>query len=219
MRLRAYAVATALLAPLPSGAATIINNSFEAIPGPLTQGEDTALDSWDYFDAIPGWTTGAGEELEIQSAGTLGYIDAHSGAYYIELDSSANSTIRQQVRLGAGRHVLTFYYAMRNAYLAERFHGSPADDTNDMLFGIEELWQSGIAGGRMSAYSYGQWTRITHDFTVMAPGTYTLAFTGTGTSDSFGALIDTVSISPVPLPGAGLLLLTALGGMARRQRR
>ena len=90
MKLHAFAVVAALLAPLPALAATITNHSFEAMPGPLTQGEGTALNSWDYFAAIPGWTTGSGEELEIQSAGTLGYIDAHSGKF---LDQSIGEPI------------------------------------------------------------------------------------------------------------------------------
>jgi hypothetical protein len=64
----------------------------------------------------------------------------------------------------------------------------------------------------------GRWTRFTHEFTA-PQGSYRLFFSATGQSNGYGGLLDNVSITPVPLPGAGLLLLGAIGGLGLIRRR
>ena len=65
----------------------------------------------------------------------------------------------------------------------------------------------------------GTWTEIVARFTVGTDGLYALQFGATGTADTLGGLIDNVSISAVPLPAAGWMLLAGLGGIAMVRRR
>jgi hypothetical protein len=50
-------------------------------------------------------------------------------------------------------------------------------------------------------------------------GLFNLDFGATGRPDTYGGLIDNVSIAPVPLPAGALLLLTAFGGLAVARKR
>jgi hypothetical protein len=200
----------------PASAATIvINGSFEdGVPGNtpgLNNGATfanmpTSGPSWDRWTAINGWTTASGPGIEIQSNRTLGSIDAHSGSYYVELDSNGNSRMVQSVALAAGDYVLSFWYSPRTNVAG----------TN----GIS--WQVGsLAAGSVVNTAVGIWTQITTTFTVASAGSYALSFAAIGTSDSFGGFVDSVSIdpAPIPVPAAGFLLAGALGALALRRRK
>ena len=71
----------------------------------------------------------------------------------------------------------------------------------------------------MNGTSVGAWSYLSYVFSVTMAGPDTLSFSGVGDNDSLGGLLDDVSISAVPLPAGGLLLLGALGGLAAMRRR
>ena len=201
MKILAGATALALaLAAGAAGAATVQNGSFEDHPH---------VSNWAVFGSIPGWTTLSGAGIEIQTNATLGTIDAHSGTSYVELDSHNNSSMAQVISFGAtGLYELSFWYSPRRAL--------PGSNTIEYFMGGTLL---GSVTGPDATTAVGSWTEITARFVIDTIGDYTLAFAATGTDDSYGGLIDDVSISAVPLPAGGLLLMTALGGLGLARRR
>ncbi|WP_428515116.1 VPLPA-CTERM sorting domain-containing protein [Roseovarius sp.] len=207
----------------------VTNGSFEQDPGVVgTANENAFADmpgssgtaSWDIWgdgantygtEVVPGWTHESGDGLELQTKNTIPLMPFH-GDYYAELDSNNNSTISQSVSLGVGRHMFSFAYSPRQA----------DSTTNGISFTLAGLF-SGNAMGPGGTYNsvVGDWTVIGQEFVVDTAGDFLLTFDASTTSDSFGGFIDDVTISAVPVPAGGLLLITALGGMAaiRRKRK
>ena len=167
--------------------------------------------SWAVFDSLPGWTAvpSGGPGIEVQTDETLGSIDAQNGEHYVELDSTANATIRQNVFLAAGTYVLSFWYSPRES----------DPDTNGMQYSIAGLIGNLTGPGSDPVTAVGQWTQIVAEFVVGTSGAYDLDFLATTRNDSLGALIDNVAIAAVPVPAAGGLLLLGLGGLAALRRR
>lgn len=183
---------------MPASASTILQNgSFENLGG-----QTLSNGSWGILSNLPGWSSTTG--LEVQTAGAIG-LTPQNGNNYVELDGKVNTIAAQIPTLGIGRYMLSFWYSPR-----------VASKTADMFFGI-----AGLTSGSVSAlqYSTGQWTQITQMFTVTNAGGYTLYLGGAGRSDGIGALIDNVSIAPIPLPASGLLLLGAFVGLTALRRR
>lgn len=178
--------------------------------------------SWDVFETIPGWTTADGAGIEVQTNRTLRSIDAHSGQHYIELDShprrTSNSTMEQMLFLDPGAYVLSFFYSPRNGDV----------NTNGIDYALAGMNGTVLMGGvtgpsAAQGTQVGHWTEITTLFNVTDTDLpVILSFTATGTQNTLGGFIDSVSVSAVPLPAGLALLLTALGilGIAgtRRQR-
>lgn len=208
----ALAACTALLTT-SAGAATILNGSFEDIGSGTLNGN-----GWNHFSGIPGWT--GDPNIEIQSAQTLGSIDAQHGNYYAELDTNQDAGIYQDVALDAGSYSLSFWYS-------PRVNATPTT-TNDMTYSImgaaDTYIDTLISGAPSNMFPHGLWTNVVAEFTIDTAETITLAFAATGGSQfagcgNCGALIDNVSIAAVPLPAGLLLMLTAIGafGFARRR--
>jgi hypothetical protein len=210
-----------------AGATIVTNGSFEDGTGigsvfstPFDDLGTPDNSSWDIYTgtSVTGWTSET-NGIEIQTSGTLPFIDAYDGENYVELDTTANSGMQQVVQLSVGRYELTFAFAPRiNAPCSP----IPCVSTNGVTYGIGnsagDLF-SLLADGPSSAVPWGQWTVFTHVFTVTTAGDYTLFFDATGRPESLGGLIDGVSIAAVPVPAGGLLLLGALGGLAALRRR
>lgn len=178
-------------------ASTIVQNgSFE---DPVLTG------GWDIL-TIPGWSNSSGG-VEVQQSGIV--ATAYDGNQIVEMDGNTNYSIWQDVMLDVGSYLFSFAYYPRES--------NPG--TNGVDFALGGLFSGSITGSS-SALPPGGWTLVTQAFTVTTAGSYTLTFTGTGVSDSLGGLIDAVSIVPtVPVPAGGLLLLSALGGVAALRRR
>lgn len=214
------ALTAAMLTAGAAQASIVQNGSFEQSPGtPGIRNNGQIFEnlntgpgaSWQIWNALPGWTTTAGDGIEIQSNRTLSFIDAQSGQHYVELDSNSNSTMMQSVALGIGRYALDFHYSPRTSTFG----------SNGISWSLDGL-TSGLVSNASPGASVGKWSKITSVFNVAAAGTYNLVFSAEGMSESLGGLIDSITITsapnqapaPVPVPAASLLLLSAAGALA-----
>lgn len=204
----------------PVQAATIINGSFEMDPGVVSQGfeghgagqlfADMPFSgrSWGIWTSgIPGWSS-FGHGLELQTDRTLGSdLSPADGGYYAELDTKYNTTIAQDVFFDIGTYQLSFAYSPRTRQAR----------TNGLIYGIGSIFQSRVTGPS-DDLPRGRFSTVTQQFDVTQAGSYTLFFSGTGRSDSRGALLDDVQVSPIPLPGGAVLMVTALFGLGALRR-
>lgn len=182
-----------------ANASSIVNGSFE--DPPLTV--DFAI-----FDDIPGWSGGVGGiEIQADIAGDFTARGIAPGEQFVELDTTLNSSMFQDVPTSAGAvYKLVFAYAPRN------FMSRPAD-SND----VEVSWegdQVALMGGPSLPDFFRQETWTTHSFLVTATsntGFSRLQFNALGTSDSVGGLIDRVAISQIPEPSSIIYVWSLIG--------
>jgi hypothetical protein len=116
----------------------------------------------------------------------------------------------QRVRLGMTTYVLSFWYSPVNLNAA----------TNTIAYNLGNVVSGQVTVGTNGA-TVGVWTEIRQTLIIPKGGNYDLVFAAVGASDGVGGLIDNVSLTPIPLPAAGLLLLAGLAGLtgaARRRR-
>ena len=111
--------------------------------------------------------------------------------------------------LGHGDYVLKFWYSPRTSQA----------NTNGIEYAVGNLAGGFVTTNRPTSAVVGTWTEIVTKFSVGKRGAYDLKFSATGVSDSYGGLLDNVSVAPVPLPAAGFGLMAALGGLASLKRR
>lgn len=168
---------------------TIANNSFKI-----------------FYGNYAGWETSNGIEIRRNVAGA-----AYEGNNFAELDTTANSTIRQNLATVAGAtYALSFAYSPRTGVGAA---SNPID-----VYWNNQLLQTLTGSGAGAA---GNVWRL-YDYRVTATGNLTtLSFAAAGTSDSYGGSLDAVSVSAVPEPGSFALVgaaLLAMGAAARRKR-
>lgn len=206
MRTIMSAAATVVALALPASATVITNGSFEDLGG------QEIIGNWEIFPGVPGWD--GDPNVEIQTNPTIGAVDAHTGSNYVELDTNQDSAITQLINLTRGAWELTFWYSPR----VNDLHTT----TNDLVWSLtdtaddSEIFSEMVTGAPNDTYEWGEWTEITTTFAVLEAGSFDLTFGADGGSKykgcgNCGALIDTVSIAPVPLPAGGLLLLAGLG--------
>lgn len=225
---KCVAVAGALILGTSTANAVVLNGDFEDVSSStpsvgLVNGNalsdlagSSGRRSWDVYTSLPGWRTGSGAGIEVQSNGTLGSIDAHSGQHYIELDShprgNSNSSMEQDVTLGVGSYELSFWYSPRNSQT----------DSNGIDYSISDGLLAGSISGPGTipqVTSVGDWSLVTARFMVDVAGDYTLSFAATGRQNTLGGFVDTVSIAAVPLPAAGLLLPIGFAVLVVAKRR
>lgn len=160
-----------------------------------------------YGHLAGGWMMTDGAGIEVQTPITLNRIDAQDGRRNVELDSHGNSAMKQTVHLKrSGQYMLSFFYASRQ--------GDPESD--GIAFSIGNL--SSWINCPQDADEDG-WTHVRMMFEARA-GANDLRFGAMGRSDQRGGLIDNVAITPapVPLPGAGVLLLGVVAGLGALRR-
>jgi hypothetical protein len=120
------------------------------------------------------------------------------------------------LNLVAGTYLVEWYYQPRTA--------NGGDDNRiavyvagfgDELFDNESIGSISTVRGAMT-----DWVKVIHTFTISGADTpYALTFRAEGLENSLGGYIDDVSVSRVPVPAGGLLLLTGLGAIAVAARR
>jgi len=195
-----YAVIGAgLLAGTVAHANLIVNPSFE--DANLTSGGDNGSGLWDYFyntsNPLPGWTsTDNSIPLEV-GLGTVYGVTGYDGNNVMELDSTVNVAVDQNLVTAGGTYQLSFLYALRSGV-------DPASGT------MQVYWDNNLVASLSPTSS----AMTLYTTSVTATGSDILQFDGTGISDSYGAILDNVSLTPVPEATtmiAGALLLLPLG--------
>jgi len=179
----------------------IVNGSFE---------EPTAFGpgQWTLYNSIPGWTPVNGQQIEIGYGGVYG-VSGYDGNNVMEMDSRGNVVVDQIVGTAGGSYVLSFLYAQRAGV-------SPTS-------GSFEVWWN---GSFLASFAPTTTAMALYSTTVTGALLNTLEFRGTGTSDSYGAILDDVQLfAAVPEPSsivAGALLLLPFGAstikILRRKR-
>lgn len=196
-------VQAAILAVIASSAHAstelITNGSFEA--------EVLADGTWANFANLTGWTGGAhGIELRNNVVGA-----AYDGHNFVELDTSANSSMTQTVATTAG--------ALYNL----SFAFSPRENLGIKSNGIKVYWDNVLVGSYKAAGGPNGNVWSTESLVLTGTGSSSvLTFKAFGTSDSLGSSLDAVSLTTaVPEPETYAMLLAGLGmmGVVARRRK
>ncbi|CAH9059636.1 hypothetical protein PSECIP111951_03072 [Pseudoalteromonas holothuriae] len=158
----------------------VTNGSFE---------QDVVSQKWTLLNSVTGWQRD-GAQFEIQT-NSLNIIAAQDGNQYIELDSTANYSMMQNITTSPNQsYVLSFYYS-------PRVEGD--SDTNQA-----KVFWNGDEVANLNATQRG-WQHYSINVTASSETTE-LKFTGTGESNSYGAFIDNVSVT-------GTVARTCSGGL------
>ncbi|MBU1041203.1 MAG: DUF642 domain-containing protein [Proteobacteria bacterium] len=174
----------------------ITNGDFETTPWNLNNG------SWTIYSTLQGWNLYSGE-VEVQK----GMFGNSNPTNYVELDANKNIRIGQSVNLTTGAtYQLSFDYFNRQQ--------STTSGSMQVLIGDYSYETSALGT---------QWTTLTTSFVYKGSSPSEILYLlGTGKSDSYGALVDNISLlqtSPTPVPGAVWLLGSALVGLIGFKRK
>jgi hypothetical protein len=200
------ALAGAMMVASAAHANLVINGDFEIHTAYNAQG-------WNYFGggyggSVTGWNSGSATvPLEVGMPSVYGVSGIGLGNAVMELDTTVNVVATQPLAtIAADSYTLSFMYALRQ-------NVSAASGT------LEVYWN----GGLVTSLAPTLTSMTTYYAVVTAIGGDVLEFRGTGNSDSYGALIDNVSLVAVPEPAtvvAGALLLLPFGAsMVRIMRK
>ena len=178
------------------GPELLINGDFES-HGTLTRGDVASGNSWDVFDSIDGWYTPVGL-LEIQQ-GTHGGTPTNSITNSIlELDShdsdDTNASVVQDVTVAeGGLFEFSFDYSPRQL-------GSQIGETS-----VVNVWVNGEIIATLSSDTLGYESQSL--IVELDAGANTVGFSGGGTDDTYGALIDNVSLKGLSTDTATVTVL------------
>ncbi|MEM0930170.1 MAG: VPLPA-CTERM sorting domain-containing protein [Pseudomonadota bacterium] len=167
---------------------------------------------WGVYDTFGQFVTTAGAGIEIQRGVVTG---SHSGGQHVELDShvwsgnaSSNSSMAAAVDLVGGlTYKLTFAYKPRTNQADDNGIGFSVGTLIGNSFAMTQ-WVGSVDGTRGEQ---PQWNLVSMLFTAI-DGDNAIQFSALGQANTLGGLIDSIKIEemPVPIPAAGLLLVTGL---------
>ena len=176
MKTQLIALSLGLLTVASANANLITNGSFET--------HDAFNGSWNYFYGTPGNTvtgwSSVGGPIEVGTAATYG-VTGQDGQDVMDLVSTVNVTVNQSLVTIGSSYTLSFLYAARQGVAA------PSD-----TFSV--YWNNTLLGN----FNPNSTAMTFTSFLVTGTGSDTLSFVGTGTSDSYGALIDDVQLNGIP---------------------
>lgn len=195
----------------------VVNGSFEDTP-PLTRrgnGHD-----WDVFPSIPGWTLSYGPAIEVMGHVPGGW-DAADGSQWLELDADTIPPTYQQGQIGIYQDIQTTPGAVYTLSFAFSPRPAPRRDPGE-IDGIRVYW-----GGNLVATLFAdgnnlsntQWTYYTFTVTATASTTRLEFQDASQYNNTYGALLDDVSVQLVPEPATLVALGTGLAGLLIRRRR
>ena len=167
----------------PIGENLVINSSFEDY-GKLNKG------SWGYMESIEGWQASSGN-IEIQKGVHGGTPGAQDGSACIELDAhggkDTNASVFQDIKTGSqGSFKLSFSFSAREGGAGGK--DVAANNLTEVYWGGEKIATITADNKGWESYDYDLTaTPNEDDFTR-------LEFKAVGTDDSFGSLIDNVSL-------------------------
>jgi choice-of-anchor C domain-containing protein len=183
-----------------ASAATVANESFET-PGTFTGGFQT-ISAGGTIDA---WTVDSGSVDLI-----YGYWDAQNGRYSIDMSGNTAGSISQTISdLIIGQSYRLAFYMAGNP------DGGPTVKTlNASINGASGDFTFDKTGKSTTNMGY---VRKFLDFKATSTSAL-LSFTSKD-AGAYGAALDNVSISEIPVPASAPLLLAGLGGLAMLRRR
>jgi hypothetical protein len=203
--------AALMVLPVRSAHANLITNgSFED--------PDVAPGNYALYTSIPGWTSGNGNQFEIQDHAGAG-LPQH-GDQFLELDGNVNSTVDSNgIPTFAGfYYTLSLYYSPRPGVAA---------GNNRVDVWIDGVFREALDGAGGAGPNDTNWQL--HTYAVTGDGSTLVEFRGMGANDGVGGYIDNVVFdlnpdqTPPVVPEPTSMILTGLGmaatGVARRWRK
>jgi hypothetical protein len=175
-----------------SSANIVTNGSFEAV----SYGNSYKQLS---NDGVTGGWYAEKDFLEIGAASVYG-VTGQDGKQVLELDAKANAKASQKLTTTKSKYSVTFSAALRKSVATSSQGG-------DLYWNDVKVGSFLPSSTKMQDYK----------FFVTGTGSDKISFVATGKSDSYGTLIDNVSVQAVPEPTSMAAL--AMGGIALLRRR